>query len=160
MWIRRATLEKIVKWCDERPSFRAYGMLYLAAYAFLLRLPSEALPMRSECPETCDGQALLKKDGEKLVLKLGRRKNRPLGSQLVRGCWCQESATTCPVHRLGTYLQEVPAGGSLFAGITAAKALGKLRDILWILGAPMTVPPLLCSLCAARRKGARFIQDA
>ena len=36
MWVRREVLEKVVDWCDERPSFKEYGMLYLAAYAFLL----------------------------------------------------------------------------------------------------------------------------
>ena len=46
MWIRRDTLEKIVEWCDARPDFKAYGMLYLAAYAFLLRLPSEVSSAR------------------------------------------------------------------------------------------------------------------
>ena len=135
MWIRRETLEKIVEWCDTRPSFKAYGMLYLAAYAFLLRLPSEALPMRSASPESPDGQSVLRSEGDRVVLTLARRKNRPHQTQLVRTCWCRESRTTCPVHRLGPWLGSTPAGGALFPDITAARALGKLRDVLWLLGA-------------------------
>ena len=134
MWIRREVLEKIVDWCDERPSFKEYGMLYLAAYAFLLRLPSEALPMRSASPEVPDGQSVLRSEGDRVVLTLARRKNRPHKTQLVRTCWCKESKKTCPVHRLGPWLGATPAGGALFPGVTAARALGKLRDVLWLLG--------------------------
>ena len=131
---KRELLEKVVAWCDERPSFNAYGMLYLAAYAFLLRLPSEAIPMRSASPGVADGQSTLRLEGEKVTLTLGRRKNRPLGTKLVRGCWCKESKLTCPVHRLAPWMESHPKG-RMFPDITAAKALGKLRDILWILGA-------------------------
>ena len=80
-------LEKIVEWCDTRPSFKAYGMLYLAAYAFLLRLPSEALPMRSASPESPDGQSVLRSEGDRVVLTLARRKNRPHQTQLVFQPW-------------------------------------------------------------------------
>ena len=134
MWIRREVLEKIVNWCDERPSFKEYGMLYLVAYAFLLRLPSEALPMRSASPEVPDGQSVLRCEGDWVVLTLARRKNRPHRTQLVRTCWCKESKKTCPVHRLGPWLGAAPLGGALFPAVTAARALGKLRDILWLLG--------------------------
>ena len=64
------------------------GMLYLLAYAFLLRLPSEALPAVAG---KSGGQSSLYREGETLVLELRRRKNKPNGSKLVRGCWCKQS---------------------------------------------------------------------
>ena len=65
-----------------------YGMLYLLAYAFLLRLPSEALPA---AVGRGGGQSSLYREGDNLVLELKRRKNKPCGSKLVRSCWCKQS---------------------------------------------------------------------
>ena len=70
MWIRRATLERIMKWCDTHLQFKAYGDLFLLAYAFLLRLPSEALPV------WCGGttrQASLRIVGKQLDLSIASR---------------------------------------------------------------------------------------
>ena len=44
MWIRRELLERLIVWCATRPQFQKFAKLWLLAYAFLLRLPSEALP--------------------------------------------------------------------------------------------------------------------
>ena len=61
------------------------GMLYLLSYVFLLRMQSEAIPARA-----VHGDFRLRKEGEFLVLHLARRKNKPGGSQLIRGCWCTQ----------------------------------------------------------------------
>ena len=48
-----------------------YVALYLLAYAFLLRLPSEALPITAG---QGSGPCALFRDGDKLVLELKRRR--------------------------------------------------------------------------------------
>ena len=42
---------------------------------------------------------------DKLVLRLKRRKNRPQGSRLVRGCFCTRDKRICPVHILGPFFK-------------------------------------------------------
>ena len=104
---RRQRVEQIVTAIGEVGGLEQYAYLFLLAYAFLLRLPSEALPVKVG---PCEGRATLTLVGDKLVLKLARRyqplhayarsamlsarrvrKNRPQGSVLERGCWCKES---------------------------------------------------------------------
>ena len=130
MWIQRELVEKIVEWCEEREEYRRFGYLYLFAYIFLLRLPSEALPAAKG---RNSGTSRLFQEGDSLVLELDRRKNRPRGSRLKRSCWCEQSVATCPVHRLGEYLGGQEDGAALFAGIGAAEALATLRHILYVL---------------------------
>ena len=116
---------------DGNMKYKQYSLLFLLAYAFLLRLPSEAIPVtaltgsKSPCME-----------GDELVLRLNRRKNRPRGSTLRRRCWCDESKATCPVHKLGPLLQNRRQGGTLFPSITAGMALVKLREMMEILREP------------------------
>ena len=69
-------------------------------------------------------------------LLLSRRKNKPEGSRLVRGCWCKESKTTCPLHVLGPWLEDCADGSPLFPSITAAGALRVLRTVLVDLSVP------------------------
>ena len=66
MWLQRDMVERIVKHCNSSSELRPFGLLYLLTYAFLLRLPSEALPTRL-------GIAGLHVDGETMVLTLARR---------------------------------------------------------------------------------------
>ena len=69
MWIRRSTLERILDWIENHIEFAVYGLLCLLAYAFLVRLPSEALPAQ----KGGEGQACLHREGDKIKLKLRRR---------------------------------------------------------------------------------------
>ena len=41
-----------------------------------------------------------------LHLSFCDRKNKDKGSRLVRGCWCNESRETCPLHVLGPVLDD------------------------------------------------------
>ena len=66
MWLQRDMVERIVQHCNSSSELRPFGLLYLLTYAFLLRLPSEALPTRL-------GIAGLHVDGETMVLTLARR---------------------------------------------------------------------------------------
>ena len=133
LWIRRQLVEEVFTSTVGVEGLEAYAHLYLMTYCFLLRLPSEALPV---CAGPCDGPATLHREGDKIVLTLARRKNRPQGSRLVRGCWCKQSKATCPLHVLGPFLDKHASGQPLFKGITAACALGVLRDILKTLQVP------------------------
>ena len=70
------------------------GLLFLLAYAFLLRLPSEALAVTAGCDS---GKASLYIEADSLVLQLKGRKNVPQGSRLTRMCWCSTSPVCCSV---------------------------------------------------------------
>jgi hypothetical protein len=43
----RPTVRDMLQWSKERPEHAKFSLLFLFAYAFLLRLPSEALPVRA-----------------------------------------------------------------------------------------------------------------
>ena len=77
-----------MKWGQEHQAYARYSLLWLLAYAFLLRVPSEALPAVGG---KGDYQSALFLDGDSIILELKRRKNKPGGSRLVRTCWCKES---------------------------------------------------------------------
>ena len=66
----RDMVEKLVRLAAERPQLARFGALFLLAYAFLLRLPSEALPAVNG--KGC-GQSSLYREGDSLVLELARR---------------------------------------------------------------------------------------
>ena len=66
----RALVEKIVNWCEREQALRRFGYLYLFAYIFLLRLPSEALPATKG---KCSGTSRLFMEGDSLILQLERR---------------------------------------------------------------------------------------
>ena len=89
----------MMAWCNENKDFESYAFLFLLAYVFLLRLPSEALPV-SAGPGS--GHSSLFMEGDTLVLELKRRKNKISGSRLVRKCWCHESEACliCGEHML------------------------------------------------------------
>ena len=66
MWIQRALLERVVDYCSKDDDLRIYGWLYLFSYCFLLRLPSEALPVQI-------GMDGLHTEGDTIVLILAKR---------------------------------------------------------------------------------------
>ena len=66
----RAQVEKMLAWAKARPELARFGNLFLFAYAFLLRLPSEALPAVKGMQGS---QASCYRDGETVVLELQRR---------------------------------------------------------------------------------------
>ena len=91
--MRQAQVEAMLTWALGNQDFMQFAALFLVSYIFLLRVPSEALPMRAG-PVECHSFLVL--DGDKLALILQRRKNKQGGSRLVRECWC----STSPVRRL------------------------------------------------------------
>ena len=125
----RPVLEKLVDLCAASEEHAVYGILFVVTYAFLLRMPSEALPITAGGVSPCS----LCRQGSALALSLKRRKNLPGGTKLLRGCWCRQSPKTCPVHIAGPYLDRHGEGQGLFAGVTAASALKVLRQLLAVL---------------------------
>ena len=116
---------------------KSEAMLYLACYVFLLRMPSEALPMVKGCGGAYHGeQSTLFMGIGCIYLKLATRKNKPSGSILRRFCWCHQDRSTCPVHVLGAYLESLAKGCKLFGGFNPGIVLAKLRGRLQKLGVP------------------------
>ena len=136
MFLRLAAVNDLLTLADGISPWRPLAMLFLTSYVFLLRVPSEGLPITVNSNGICDGHAVISFDGNELVLKLKSRKNRPQGSILRRGCWCRQCKATCPVHVLGAWFRTLPLGRRPFAGITAASALADLRRWLSMLEVP------------------------
>jgi hypothetical protein len=93
----------------------AAAMLYLAAYSFMLRVPSEGLPMvaggdplKALEQGTHSAIAVV---GSEIILSLARRKNLPGGSTMRRDCTCNKSRQMCPVHVLGPWFQDLAGKG-------------------------------------------------
>ena len=134
-----ALLEKLVSLCIlENDSLSQ--ILYLASYSFLLRVPSEALPLVLGSPKEIGlplgfgTHSRLTGGDDRVTLRLARRKNKPQGSFMTRTCWCKQSAATCPVHALGKLLFDLPQGKALFPKISAADVNILLRSRLRKLG--------------------------
>ena len=160
LWIRRTRIEAMLRWASRDlkssvaglPSSSAssarveamksqddlhFALLFLVCYVFLLRMPSEALPMivgDGSGQELAQSVIWVDPVKNELVLKLKRRKNKEQGSRLVRTCWCKECSRTCPVHVLGPLITKMQPGAALFEGITKAVALSKLRVMLEAIG--------------------------
>jgi len=62
----RTRVEQLLEWCGQNTEYAVYAPLFLLCYVFLLRLPSEALPVRLGS----DGLQLV---GSELILHLARR---------------------------------------------------------------------------------------
>jgi hypothetical protein len=137
MFIQRSMVMNMVLATNRGHSQRQYAMLWLAAYAFLLRVPSEGLPMsRGETGDE-EGQSVLWVRKEILYLKLKRRKNRPRGSLLSRACSCAASEVMCPVHVLWHgFFKNLPVGAQPWAGVSPNDAIRELRGTLEFLRVP------------------------
>jgi hypothetical protein len=84
-------------------------------------------------------QCLMWRDGDKICLRLLRRKNRSKGSgTLFRVCSCGERpSATCPVHVLwDRFLGTFPEGAEPWSSITSGGARDPLRRILALLHVP------------------------
>jgi len=117
----------------------AEAMLYCMAYAFLLRVPSEGLPVSIgalEGDRSAEGRprAALFRQGDAIVLELSRRKNRPFGSTLKRECWCSRCEDTCPVHQLSKWIADKSLRSLPFESFTSSGVNVVLRHWLRSLG--------------------------
>ncbi|CAK0879802.1 unnamed protein product [Prorocentrum cordatum] len=136
LFIRKWAVASLVGLGARRPEWLRASMLFLLAYTFLLRVPSEALPAVrvDDAGDAPSFQAALVLGAAEHTLLLRRRKNKAQGSRLTRRCWCASCRATCPVHNLGPWLARRAPGCGLSDGISAAAALRTLREMLAALG--------------------------
>ena len=139
--IRLDLLERLVT-LAEVDGDRLSALLYIVSYAFLLRVPSEGLPMvvggatdMSTSIGLAPQSALIAFD-DKIVLRLRKRKNKQNGAIMTRRCWCQTSVPTCPVHAAGAIIRCMRRGSKLFEGSSPAGMLKLLRARLNRLDVP------------------------
>ena len=134
LWIQQAVVERLVLLSEQHVQWKPFARLWVLAYAFLCRVPSEALPIvagKSRASENAACRLVI--EGTKIALHLKRRKNRPQGSVLVRSCWCKQSARTCPFHTFAPVLDAARDAEPLFFGFSSHAALQALREMLRIL---------------------------
>ena len=124
-------VQRLMALGNTDPKLREHALLYLFAYAFLLRVPSEAVLATRE--GNLRGVSI---EGDYIILTLAKRKNKLQGSRLVRGCWCAECRETCPYHNLKGWVESKAIGERLFPSVTPKSALNTLRSMLRSLNVP------------------------
>ena len=132
-FVRLGMLQAMVPLLLEQPEQREMIMLFLAAYTFLLRLPSEALCMAVERADD-KRSSVFKMHSDKVELWLPRRKNKLQPSSQFRPCWCKRCPLTCPVHVLGAYMNRFGHGAQPFRSISPVKANSGLKRLLALVG--------------------------
>ena len=137
MFIGIDILRRIMTMMGDSPTYRTRcaAMGFLTAYVFMLRMPSECLPIRVSAGDRNERlhQAVISVGRNELTLRLRRRKNKEGGSLLIRKCWCNNCRLTCPVHVLGPFLLECGPGARPFAMHDARSVLQVLRGWLGVL---------------------------
>ena len=121
------------------------ALIALIGWSFLLRIPSECLPLcRQQAGEDLESEerlarrAVIGLQGGKLIIKLNKRKHMATGSRMARACICEDYSPAslelhipqllCPVCQLWPAIrQRVPVGGALFEGWTGKRVLAELR---------------------------------
>ena len=142
MFIQGFMILQLIRAAVKRNRDTEFAMLWLAAYTFLLRVPSEALPMAkgdvilSEWPGT-EQSVLCLQDENTLCLKLRSRKNLPRGTVIKRACSCAASVHLCPVHVLWHgFFAKLELGAKPWAHFSAGYANKSLRGALRELKVP------------------------
>ena len=133
-WVCLETLQKLVTMVLEKPCLKELMMLFIASYVFLLRVPSEGIPMAAHSATVGPPTPIFTVSESAVTLWFPSRKNRLWPSQQVRKCWCNKCPLTCPVHVLGAFMSGLPAGAQPFAHIKPAQALTALRELLKEVG--------------------------
>ena len=137
-FIQRVDVYNILLSSEKGRCGSCFAMLCLAAYTFLLRVPSEALPMQrgSASGECNEGQSVLVLEGDcHLVLRLKSRKNRPQGAVLRRSCTCVgRQDKLCPVHVLWReFFEPLAAGAQPWRHFSPRDVNLQIREVLRIL---------------------------
>ena len=127
--------------------------LFLVSYLFLLRVPSEALPMQRGgdigSHDRAAQSVLYLEDSGTVCLRLRSRKNRPEGSVLRRSCACSACPKICPVHGLWfNFFHKLPVGAQPWSDVTPSSAISSLRQCLAALSVRLTAfPPSFVQAC-------------
>ena len=136
MFVRLDVLQQLLKaTADASAVVKRDVMMFLTSYVFLLRLPSECLPIQVAHKGVAVGaQAFVTVYPDRLQLHLRTRKNRPGGSVLTRRCWCCMCEWSCPVRVIGLWLESFAEGARPFGEHSASSALKSLRGALRVMG--------------------------
>ncbi len=129
LFIRLELVQRIVTHVLSQPEQRTLAMLILAAYTFLLRLPSEALPMAVHDHTGSKPVPVLKVHAGMVELWRPKRKNKLSPSTQWRPCWCRKWPNI-----LGAYLKQLQRGAQPFIGISPGQALVGLKNVLAAMG--------------------------
>ena len=105
MFLQRLLVTNMVLSPGRQADAQSFSMLWLVSYVFLLRVPSEALPIckgDSSIHHSNEQATLYLERGGALCLRLRSRKNAPSGCILKRYCTCAQGFQDhlCPVHVL------------------------------------------------------------
>jgi hypothetical protein len=145
MFIQGYLIRQLIVDSEKRQREQNMAMLWLAAYTFLLRVPSEALPMAkgdavtSEWPGN-EQSVLFLQDENTLCLKLLRRKNMMRGTVIKRTCSCRNSVRLCPIHVLWHgFFAGLDFGAKPWARLSSGFANRSLRQALTELKVPHAV---------------------
>ena len=147
--VSRALFSRMISRC---PLDDAMIQAIWISWLFLLRVPSECLPLVRQKPfERMDPDSVLQSpaviglEKDCLVIKLHRRKHMAGGARMVRGCICDRyppgsleihvPQLFCPTCVLwGAICRRVRAGQMLFPGLTGPLFTDKLRRMARSLG--------------------------
>ena len=137
MFVRLKVVKLMLDLGRANSSLYLSAMLFLTAYVFLLRVPSEALPIVRRSIGVDNGeQSVISLEGDSVQLKLACRKTKPCGSTLLRQCWCDQDTATCPLHILWPFFAAQPEGTKVFAEISDGNARTNLKYMLEVLRVP------------------------
>jgi len=139
--LTHVAVKQVVELADRVRGFRkGFSECAVIAWDFLLRVQSEAIGLQCghageiTCIPPARHSAVYVDAAGLLVIGLRRRKHRPRGSVLKRGCSCRtRGESTCGPHRLGPYLERAQQGERLW-DFSAAEFLRDLRRALTLLG--------------------------
>ena len=131
-FIQQDVLAGMVLQSIDKPECRHFVMLCLISYVFLLRVPSECLPVAFHDAHGEVDCTVLRLRGQVLEMWFPRRKNRNEPTVQARSCWCKQCLVTCPVHVVGGYLQEFESGARPFLQWRPDMVLKELRARLEI----------------------------
>ena len=116
------------------------GLAFGFASIFLLRVPSECIPLCFDKPESHSSVRFCSVgDKEVLQIVFKSRKNAPLGATLLRECTCsaRKPKVLCAVHLLRRFLSASgrPRSGRIFT-FSATVFDSRLKHYLSVLGIP------------------------
>lgn len=131
----------LVQQCSRTVGLEQLGDLFVVAWQFLLRVPSEGFPIQFASQEDLlclpEGRhsALVVDENFCTQLRLRTRKNRPRGSLLMRPCCCKSSVLNplCVGHRLRERSSRFYTGERLTA-TSPSEGLKVLHKVLADLG--------------------------
>ena len=138
LFLDQTVLQRLMLLAQERPGLMTHVRMFQCTYIFLLRLPSECLPITVGSGSAPLGKAhSLTVYEDSIELFLPHRKNRESESRLTRKCWCASCKLTCPVHSLGAWVKQQVNGCRPFEGTSPGQALSVLRALLRELKIPL-----------------------